>query len=155
MTVNKRSKLSRQRGQWTHGWGAKKKHRGAGHRGGRGNAGSGKRGDAKKPSFWKNTKPGRYGFTSHSRTQIVAINVAYLDQHAESLCTKEKDLYVVDLEQIGYNKLLGTGKVTKKFKITTPYATPSAIQKITDAKGEVLGLLSEEVSSVSAEEADE
>ena len=45
MTHNKRKKNSRQRGEWTHGWGAKKKHRGAGHRGGRGNAGSGKRGE--------------------------------------------------------------------------------------------------------------
>ena len=50
---NKRSKNSRQRGSKTHGWGAMKKHRGAGHRGGRGAAGSGKRGDAKKPSIWR------------------------------------------------------------------------------------------------------
>ena len=48
MVTNKRSKDTRQRGSNTHGWGAMKKHRGAGHRGGRGNAGTGKRGDAKK-----------------------------------------------------------------------------------------------------------
>ena len=38
-----RKKNTRQRGSHTHGWGAKKKHRGAGNRGGRGNAGSGPR----------------------------------------------------------------------------------------------------------------
>ena len=52
MTVNKRKKNSRQRGSHTHGWGAMKKHRGAGNRGGRGAAGSGKRADSKKPSIW-------------------------------------------------------------------------------------------------------
>ena len=63
MVINKRKKNSRQRGSWTHGWGEKKKHRGAGHRGGRGRAGTGKKGDAKKPSVWKNTKYfGKFGF---------------------------------------------------------------------------------------------
>ena len=53
MVHNQRKKNSRHRGSWTHSHGEKKKHRGAGSRGGRGNAGSGKRGDAKKPSYWK------------------------------------------------------------------------------------------------------
>ena len=47
MTVNRRRKRVRQRGSKTHGWGAKKKHRGKGNRGGKGMAGSGKRADSK------------------------------------------------------------------------------------------------------------
>ena len=39
MVVRFRKKVRRMRGSHTHGWGAKKKHRGAGSRGGRGQAG--------------------------------------------------------------------------------------------------------------------
>ncbi len=44
-------KNKRQRGLSSHGWGHKKKHRGAGNRGGKGMAGTGKRADTKKPSI--------------------------------------------------------------------------------------------------------
>ena len=64
MTVNKRKKNSRQRGSQTHGWGAKKKHRSFGNRGGKGMAGSGKRADSKKPSLWKERYFGKIGFKS-------------------------------------------------------------------------------------------
>ncbi|MBT7062960.1 50S ribosomal protein L15, partial [Candidatus Woesearchaeota archaeon] len=36
MVIRKQKKSVKQRGSRTHGWGAGKKHRGAGHRGGRG-----------------------------------------------------------------------------------------------------------------------
>ena len=63
MTVNKRTKSSRDRGSKTHGCGSMKKRRGAGNRGGRGMAGTGKRADQNKPSIWKNKKYfGKYGF---------------------------------------------------------------------------------------------
>ena len=63
MTVNKRSKNTRQRGHTTHGWGSMKKHRGKGHQGGAGMAGSGKRADSKKPSIWKDKRYfGKFGF---------------------------------------------------------------------------------------------
>jgi len=67
----KRKKVTKQRGSKTHGWGAMKKHRGAGNRGGRGMAGTGKRGDAKKPSIQKNKKYfGKYGFKSLKKRKI-------------------------------------------------------------------------------------
>jgi len=65
MSINKRTKRSRQRGSHTHGWGAKKKHRGAGNRGGRGMAGTGKRADQKKPTImnlYGNEYFGKRGF---------------------------------------------------------------------------------------------
>ena len=43
MVFKSRSKVQKQRGKRTHGWGHGKKHRGAGNRGGRGKAGLGKR----------------------------------------------------------------------------------------------------------------
>ena len=53
------------RGTSSHGWGSKKKHRGAGHRGGKGMAGSGKRADQKKPTIlnlYGNDYYGKKGF---------------------------------------------------------------------------------------------
>ena len=144
MTLHKRKKNTRQRGYTTHGWGSMKKHRGAGHRGGRGMAGSGKRGDQKKPSSWKNKKYfGKFGFISKTRApKINAINIKTLEDRAESLLKKgaikfENSTYVIDLASLGYNKLLSTGNVTKKFMIKTAYATEKSIEKIKKARGNV------------------
>ena len=115
--INKRKKNVRQRGSMTHGWGSKKKHRGAGNRGGKGLAGTGKRSDNKKPSIWNNKYFGKYGFKSKSRKNIVATNILYLEQNlpalnSEKLISKENDFYSVDLEKIGFNKLLSKGKIS-------------------------------------------
>ena len=142
MAINKRKKNSRQRAGTTHGWGSMKKHRGAGHRGGRGNAGSGKRGDAKKPSFWKNKKYfGTNGFFSRFK-KLKAINLNQLDDNAESwakkgLIVQSAGLFKIDLTEIGYDKLLGTGQVTKKLEINVAVASPRAIEKVGAAGGKV------------------
>ena len=154
MVVNKRKKNSRQRGQWTHGWGAKKKHRGAGNRGGRGNAGSGKRGDAKSPIYVrKKNYFGKHGFTSHapaaqaSRRAATAhharsINIGYLDTHADllvrkGLMSKSGDTYSVDLSALKAGKLLGAGSVSRKFTITALYASARAVEKVSAKGGSV------------------
>src|SRR3989338_11370572 len=130
MTFNKRKKNTRQRGSKTHGWGAKKKHRGKGHQGGAGMAGSGKRADSKKPSIWKDKNYfGKHGFISKSTSvKIKGINISDLEQHiqkfvSQKLATHENGVYVVELEKLGYNKLLGTGAVSQKFKIKTDFAS--------------------------------
>ncbi len=144
MTARRRKKVLKHRGNHTHGWGAKKKHRGSGNRGGKGMAGSGKRADQKKPSIWKDKSYfGKHGFTSKSRTKVNAINITYLDMNADSLVaqkliSKEKDMYVVDLEKMGYNKLLGTGKVQHKFKITVLSASAKAVEKVAEQGGQVI-----------------
>ncbi|MEK6943130.1 MAG: uL15 family ribosomal protein [Nanoarchaeota archaeon] len=144
MTINKRSKNVRQRGHSTHGWGSKKKHRGKGHQGGAGMAGSGKRADSKKPSVWADANYfGKHGFISKSRTpDINSVNIGYIEIHinkyleAKSI-KNENGFYVVDLKSLGYNKLLASGRVSMKFKINTPYASKSAIEKVSKAGGEV------------------
>ena len=147
MTVNKRKKNDRQRGSKTHGWGAKKKHRGKGHQGGAGMAGTGKRADSKKPSVWKDVNYfGKHGFISKTpKVKINAINVSYLEQHinkyiSSKLIKKEGEFYFIELEKIGFNKLLGGGQVSMKLRIKTPYASKSAVEKIKEAGGEVIGL---------------
>jgi len=143
VVINKRSKLSRQRGTHTHGWGSKKKHRGAGNRGGRGNAGSGKRGDAKKPGNWSGRYFGKYGFNKVNKVIFNPINIRMIEDNidrliAESKAKKEGEFYLMDILDLNCNKLLATGKATKKMKITTKYASKSAIEKIKSAGGEVI-----------------
>jgi large subunit ribosomal protein L15 len=155
MTVNKRKKNSRQRGSWTHGWGAKKKHRGAGHRGGRGAAGSGKRGDAKKPSIWGDPLyAGKHGFISKTAAPSAPITIRHLEEHKKALTdegvlVKQGTGFTLDLEKAGYTKLLATGVVTKAWHITVPAATPGAIEKIKKAGGSVK-LTGEKVAAADA-----
>jgi len=145
MVVNRRKKFSRQRGSFTHGWGSKKKHRGAGNRGGKGLAGTGKRADSIKTLYWKDKKYfGKHGFKPKgTKKYIKAINLSDINERldkslANKLIVKEGDHYVVDLKKLGYNKLLGAGKVVNKFKINVKYASGKAIKRIKQAGGEVI-----------------
>ena len=147
MTVNKRKKNERQRGHKTHGWGAKKKHRGKGHHGGAGMAGTGKRADSKKPSIWKEDYFGKHGFVSKTpKVKINAVNIGFIEQHlnkfvSNNIIKKDDGFYYLELEKIGFNKLLGDGRVSTKFKIKAHYASKSAIDKVKEAGGEITGLL--------------
>ena len=143
MTHNKRSKNTRQRGSWTHGWGAKKKHRGAGSRGGRGFAGSGKRGDAKKTLYWNDSKYfGKRGFVNVNAEKEVTINIAHLAAIAETLlkknkAAKENGAISINLKELGYTKLLAAGNTKKKLNITVDKASKNAEEKITKTGGKL------------------
>lgn len=166
----KGKKVVKQRGSKTHGWGSKKKHRGAGNRGGRGNAGSGKRGDQKKPAYWNANKPvgqkrgktyfGKHGFHSVTGESIKSLNVKDLDHYviawtAEKKATKSGETYTVDLKKVGYGKLLGTGKITRKIKVTVGKATPSAVEKVSAAGGAVTMTASDSADNPATVDADE
>ena len=142
----KRKKVVKQRGSKTHGYGAMKKHRGAGSRGGRGMAGTGKRGDAKKPSIQKNKKYfGKYGFKSlknKKSKQLKKINIEMLVEQLPKLLKKKKaekrgNIIFIDLKKLGYNKLLGTGHVKSKLEINIDYASKKAVEKIQKVGGKV------------------
>ncbi len=144
MVVNKRKKNSRHRGSWTHGWGEKKKHRGAGSRGGRGNAGSGKRADTNKPSYQEDPKYfGKFGFKRpNALAQSVSINIATLESNiasfvASGAAKKSGSSYTVDLTKTKYTKLLGSGSVTLALDVTVETASAGAVEKIAAAKGKV------------------
>lgn len=144
MVVTRR-KNTRQRGSKTHGYGSMKKNRGAGHRGGRGAAGSGKRGDCKKPSIWKNKKYfGIHGFTSHvQRSLAKPVNLSYIEAKIETLmkkglATKNNDTYIINLNDLGFQKLLSKGIITKKYKINCDFATEKSIEKVKKNGGEVI-----------------
>jgi large subunit ribosomal protein L15 len=161
MTQRRKKKNVKLRGSKTHGYGSMKKHRGGGHRGGRGNAGSGKRSDAKKPSSWKTRPPGSpnsKGFFSHIREDHVTMNVGHVSSIADRLVLEKKALVtqgavVINLREIGVDKLLGSGKVTKKLKITVPLAAPAAKEKIEAAGGTLDAQIVDKEAVIAAREA--
>jgi len=155
MVKFKKKKNVKQRGHKTHGWGAKKKHRGAGNRGGRGMAGTGKRGDAKKPSIWKEKYFGIGGFHKHGQKEdIHLINISSIDEAtdklvAEGKMTKQGDTYSIDVSKLGANKVLGSGAVTKKLIVTSKYFSESAVKKIEAAGGKAVAAKKDELKEVS------
>lgn len=144
MVLNHRKKSSRHRGTWTHGHGEKKKHRGAGSRGGRGNAGSGKRADTKKPSYWKiKNFYGKHGFTNPTTKKVNTISLSQLSTRIEKYVTagtaiKSGEVYKLNLADIKATKLLGTGNIAFKLEIVCEAATAKAIEKVEALGGSVV-----------------
>ncbi|MCK4522224.1 MAG: uL15 family ribosomal protein, partial [Nanoarchaeota archaeon] len=123
MITHKRKKSGRYRGGTTHGCGSMKKRRGKGNKGGAGMAGTGKRGDSRKPSIWKKEYFGKHGFKRKGlKEKINAINISDVEEKLLSKSVKEGGVYSIDLGKLGYNKLLGKGKVNNKLKISVKYA---------------------------------
>ncbi|MEK6900635.1 MAG: uL15m family ribosomal protein [Nanoarchaeota archaeon] len=140
MVTYKRKKVTKYRGGSTHGGGARKKRRGAGSRGGRGRAGSGKRAGHGRHGIVL----GRHGFTPKNTLTVKAINVGYFTASKvhklveQGKAVKEGTLFVIDLGKLGYNKLLGTGSTPLKLKILVHSCSPSAVEKIKAAGGDVV-----------------
>ena len=112
-----------------HGRG-KKAGRGAGKRGGRGRAGIGKH----KVMFRNKYLPGHWGmhgFNRHPslRKVNVSINVSELSQLTDG--------DEVNLTELGYDKLLGKGPISKAMKIIVGEASPKAVAKVVAAGGSV------------------
>ena len=144
MVTRKRGKMSRHRGSHTHGYGAMKKHRGSGNKGGKGMGGSGKRADSKKPSIWKNKDYfGKHGFVNATTKKQNTINIRDIEEKldryaAEQKITLANNIYTVDLSSWGIDKLLGTGKAKHSYMITVAAASQQAIEKIEAANGKVI-----------------
>ncbi|MFW5990626.1 MAG: uL15 family ribosomal protein [Candidatus Nanoarchaeia archaeon] len=141
--LTKRKKNTRQRGYTTHGWGNRKKHRGAGNRGGRGMAGTGKRGKTRKQQILgiKNYF-GKHGFKTKRRTFITSTNIQYLEDKAQyllnnNMAKEENGFFVIDLGDIGVDKLLSKGEPKRKYKITCFTASKGAVDAVKKAGGEV------------------
>lgn len=123
------SRTNKFRGSRYHGRG-KKAGRGAGKRGGRGNAGLNKHKVMTRlkymPGHW-----GMHGFNRHPslRTVNSSINVKVVSEIAQG----EK----IDLTEMGYDKLLGSGQISKPLHIIVKEASSKAIEKVEAAGGSV------------------
>ncbi len=127
-----KKRTRKMRGKKTFGYGSKKKHRGGGSRGGRGMAGSF---DHKKLKILKENPNhfGKKGFKKKNVKKIRAINLKNLEIEAEKLGKKRINLY-----ELGYNKVLGTGKLTKPLEIEAEFFSKNAKIKIKEAGGKVI-----------------
>ncbi len=126
----------------SHGYGSSKKNRGAGNRGGRGNAGSGKKGQSKRLTKEGVQELGERGFNSRKPEQN-AINLRDIDQRIdemveEGLATEDGGKYVLDLDELGYDKVLGKGHLNKEVEIHAESFSSSAERKIEEADGEAV-----------------
>lgn len=140
----KRSKRSRIRAaKPTAGAGHKKKNRGKGNRGGKGNAGRGKRNSQQLMKLTGGEKVlGKHGFKSKAVKQtsinletIQLFMTSYLEK---GYAVKTKEGYELDLEKLGYDKLLSKGKVTVKLVIKAKAATEKAKSRVEEAGGKVV-----------------
>jgi len=139
MPVNKRSKF---RGSRTCGGGTHKNRRGAGNRGGRGRAGHR---DHRFSHYllYGEIHNGKHGFVNQTSRREKTLCVGVLDQMAETLveegkASREGDVIVINAEQIGIDKILGSGKVTQKMNISARSFSEQAKVKIEALGGQVL-----------------
>lgn len=141
---HKDRKVRKQRGSRTHGWGQIGQHRCRGGRGGTGKAGL----DKHKwtyvvkhdPTYWD-----KKGFISTRSLgkKVNIINVGKLDdlaaklKSAKKLEKKEKKIFL-DLERLGYDKLLGTGNLATPMIVKVASYSEAASRKLEEAGGEIL-----------------
>ena len=132
MPTNKRSKY---RGSRTCGGGTHKNRRGAGNRGGRGRAGINAHHFVKWYKEMGGPVFGKNGFSNSSQTTVTVIDVGIIDQIipsllAQGIAKNEGDIIVINIADIGIEKVLGSGKVTKKMNISAQAFSESAKAKI-------------------------
>jgi large subunit ribosomal protein L15 len=127
---HKLRKIRKTRGSRTQGYGRIGQHRDAGSKGNR-KVGRHKHLWSKvvtyEPDYF-----GNHGFTSPQSINKIenTLNIQRLVEIAET--------DVVDLTEMGYTKLLGTGKITKALTVTVPACSKLAEEKVTKAGGKVI-----------------
>tara|TARA_B100000959_G_scaffold286529_1_gene365615 strand:+ start:2843 stop:3265 length:423 start_codon:yes stop_codon:yes gene_type:complete len=123
------SRTNKFRGSRYHGRG-KKAGRGAGKRGGRGNAGLNKHKVMTRlkfmPGHW-----GMHGFNRHPGLRVVnsSVNVGEVCEISEGDS--------INLTEMGFDKLLGRGRIDRPLQITVREASARAIEKVEAAGGSV------------------
>ncbi len=141
--AHKNRKVRKYRGSRTHGYGQIGQHRCRGGRGGTGKAGL----DKHKwtyvlrncPTYWE-----KKGFVSAKtlNKKVKIINVGKLDdlvtkmENEKKLERKDKKIFL-DLEILGYDKLLGTGEIKKPILVKIGSFSETASEKLQEAGGAI------------------
>ena len=129
----------KKRGSRTQGWGRVGQHRRTGSKG--------RRNPGRHKASWSYVikyEPnyfGKDGFTSPKslKREVNVINIGMLDRIAEKPSAKKRnDKSFVDLEGLGYTKLLGTGRITRAVVVKVASCSKTAAEKIKKAGGQVL-----------------
>lgn len=139
--ARKSRKTRKKQGKRTHGRGSSKNARHSGHKGGKGKAGSDKH-------HWRevvSSDPryfGKHGFTRPPKVQeeTNAINIGELDEVIdelleEGLAEKEGDEILIDVSDLNFDKVLGSGKVTRPLRVKAESFSKGAERKLEEAGG--------------------
>jgi large subunit ribosomal protein L15 len=131
------------RGSKTHGYGNTQRHRGAGSRGGRGMGGSKKQ----KWSYVSKFLPGYFGHRGFTRPpatvkEVLTINLSDIEKKLTDLIAAKKaeqkdGKYTIDLCAMGYDKLLGSGKISHAMVIKVDSCSQLAAKKVQEAGGKI------------------
>lgn len=141
MVPHKIRKVRKMRGSRTHGYGVVGQHRKTGSKGHR-KVGRHKGGWTYtvkyEPDYF-----GKKGFTPRGAKQKVnVINVGELDELITKLSMekskKKGGKTIIDLEELGYDKLLGMGKITQPILVKVSSCSETAVKKVEDAGGQIL-----------------
>jgi len=138
-----RIKKKRRRGERTY-HGSHKKWRGGGSRGGRGKAGLHKH----KWSYVVKYEPEHFGKRGFKRPlsvlkKIKAINLEDLEKISEKLldekiAEKEGEKIKINVLKLGYEKVLGKGKITKPLVIEAKIFSKKAVEKLEKSGGKAI-----------------
>lgn len=139
---HKLRKVRKMRGSRTHGYGQVGQHR-------KGSKGRRKAGLHKERwTYLIKYEPGYFekrGFTSQKAIsrKINVINVGELDELAHKLAAEKKlerkrKKIFLDLDKLGYDKLLGMGKITKSMLVKVAAHSEAAGKKLEEAGGQIL-----------------
>ncbi len=144
MQKRRPKKIHKMRGRRAAGYGFSAGHRASGQRGGKGMAGS------KKHHYIKVMKEnpryfGKWGFKRPQdlREEVTVLNIGEIDAAAERLvsqgsATKNGRRYTIDIAQLGIDKILGAGRVTKQLNLIGVRAiSERARQKVIEKGGTI------------------
>ena len=144
MQKRKSKKINKMRGRRAAGYGFSAGHRASGQRGGKGMAGSKKHHYIKimmdNPRYF-----GKWGFKRPQKLldNLVVLNIGEIDEAADRLvekgvATMTGKRYNIDVSQLGIDRILGSGKVTKKLNLTgVKSITVRAREKVTGVGGTI------------------
>jgi len=141
MVVRRERRIRKLRGRKS-GFGSHKKHKGGGSRGGRGISGLHKSKVMRMIKYFPDHY-GKHGMSSVKVTKIRTVNLKDLDSNIEQFLkekkvVKEQDGIKIKLSDLGYDKLLGSGKVNHPLIIEAKYFSKNAIKKLEEAKGKAI-----------------
>jgi large subunit ribosomal protein L15 len=136
-------KVRKLRGSRLHGWGISGQHRGGGMRGGRGDSGKFKH----KWTYvtkYSLENIGKKGFHCPTRQSHSIINVSQLDDLVQRLTISGKSLqkvknkYIIDLTNLGFDKLLGSGRIETPLSVRVASYSEVAKKKIEGVGGTIV-----------------
>ncbi|MGQ9530404.1 MAG: uL15m family ribosomal protein [Candidatus Bathycorpusculaceae bacterium] len=83
---------------------------------------------------------GKKGFTSPKslKQKQKVINIGKLEELAKATSEEKSGKTFIDLESLGYTKLLGMGKIAKPLIVKVTSCSKSAAEKIKEAGGQIL-----------------